>query len=215
MDMDALEKLKSDWKKSEINYPRFSEKDIYAMLHKRSSSIVKWILILSIIEFAFWLGISFLLRDSPQSQHVNNFEAGYIVRILDYFNYVIVIVFVYIFYDNYRKIKVTDNAQVLMRNILKTKRAVTNYIITVLVYYFIGFAVLFTLYFLYDPQLVNTIHVYEENGDIMWFYCIYIGIALLITGVILGAFWLFYKLLYGLLLKRLHRNYEELKKLDL
>ncbi|MBY8961671.1 hypothetical protein KJK34_02780 [Flavobacterium sp. D11R37] len=213
--MDALDKLKSDWKKSEINYPRFSEKDIYAMLHKRSSSIVKWILILSIIEFAFWLGISFLLRDSPQSQHVNNFEAGYIVRILDYVNYVIVIVFVSIFYGNYRKIKVTDNAQVLMRNILKTKRAVTNYIITVLVYYFIGFAVLFTLYFLYDPQLVNTIHVYEENGDIMWFYCIYIGIALLITGIILGGFWLFYKLLYGLLLKRLHRNYEELKKLDL
>lgn len=213
--MDALDKLKSDWKKSEINYPRFSEKDIYAMLHKRSSTIVKWILILSIIEFAFWLGISFLLRDSPQSQHVNNFEAGYIVRILDYVNYVIVIVFVSIFYGNYRKIKVTDNAQVLMRNILKTKRAVTNYIITVLVYYFIGFAVLFTLYFLYDPQLVNTIHVYEENGDIMWFYCIYIGIALLITGIILGGFWLFYKLLYGLLLKRLHRNYEELKKLDL
>lgn len=213
--MDALDKLKSDWKRSEINYPRFSEKDIYAMLHKRSSSIVKWILILSIIEFAFWLGISFLLRDSPQSQHVNNFEAGYIVRILDYVNYVIVIVFVSIFYGNYRKIKVTDNAQVLMRNILKTKRAVTNYIITVLVYYFIGFAVLFTLYFLYDPQLVNTIHVYEENGDIMWFYCIYIGIALLITGIILGGFWLFYKLLYGLLLKRLHRNYEELKKLDL
>lgn len=213
--MDALDKLKSDWKKSEINYPRFSEKDIYAMLHKRSSSIVKWILILSIIEFAFWLGISFLLRDSPQSQHVNNFEAGYIVRILDYVNYVIVIVFVSIFYGNYRKIKVTDNAQVLMRNILKTKRAVTNYIITVLIYYFIGFAVLFTLYFLYDPQLVNTIHVYEENGDIMWFYCIYIGIALLITGIILGGFWLFYKLLYGLLLKRLHRNYEELKKLDL
>jgi hypothetical protein len=30
-----------------------------------------------------------------------------------------------------------------------------------------------------------------------------------------GLFWLFYRLIYGILLKKLYRNYHELKKIDL
>ena len=71
------------------------------------------------------------------------------------------------------------------------------------------------LFFNYDPDLIKLIHESQANGDLVKFYAIYVGLALVGTAVILLIFWLFYKLLYGLLLKRLHRNYEELKKLDL
>jgi hypothetical protein len=32
--------------------------------------------------------------------------------------------------------------------------------------------------------------------------------------IFLGLFWLFYQLIYGILLKKLNRNYKELAKLD-
>ena len=212
--MDALEKLKNDWKKDSGNYPKFSEQEIYAMLHRRSSSIVKWILIISVIEFAFWLGLSLLLRDTPQNQKMNSFHAGYILTPLEIAYYAMIAVFVFIFYRNFRNIKVTDSARTLMQRILKTKRAVTYYIIAMLAYNFISFIVVFVLYFLYEPQLLEMIHTSEENGNVGWFYCLYIGITLLVTAFILWLFWLVYRFIYGRLLKRLHRNYEELKKLD-
>jgi hypothetical protein len=55
--MDELEILKKDWKKSENTFDQVSETEIYGMLHKRSSSLVKWILIISIIEFKIELNI--------------------------------------------------------------------------------------------------------------------------------------------------------------
>jgi hypothetical protein len=33
--------------------------------------------------------------------------------------------------------------------------------------------------------------------------------------VFIGVFWLFYRLLYGILLRRLYANYKELEKIDL
>jgi len=37
--------------------------------------------------------------------------------------------------------------------------------------------------------------------------------TLIVTLLILGVLWLFYQLLYGILLKKLNRNYKELAKL--
>jgi hypothetical protein len=39
--MDVLDLLKKDWKKKEHTFDQVSENEIYNMLHKRSSSIVK------------------------------------------------------------------------------------------------------------------------------------------------------------------------------
>ena len=61
--MDELEILKKDWQKNQ-KFPKLSKKEIYRLLHKKSSSIVKWIFILSIIEFCFWTLISLLMKDS-------------------------------------------------------------------------------------------------------------------------------------------------------
>ena len=38
--------------------------------------------------------------------------------------------------------------------------------------------------------------------------------TLIATLLILGLLWLFYQLLYGILLRKLNRNYKELAKLD-
>ena len=80
--MDELEILKKDWKKQESSFQQIGEKEIYGMLHKRSSSIVKWILIISVLEFLFLrlLDLSIFLDDEyvggftelkEKLQHVN------------------------------------------------------------------------------------------------------------------------------------------------
>lgn len=212
--MEELDKLKNDWKKSGNRYPRFSEQEIYAMLHKRSSSIVKWILVISIVEFSFWLLLSFLLRDSSQMQKINSLHISYITLPLEVANYAIILFFVIVFYRNYKKIAVTDNARRLMQNILRTKKAVTHYIFAIITYNLIAIIVVFILFFMYDPELLKTIHEYEENGNVGIFYLLYIVMALIATAIILLLYWLFYRVIYGLLLKSLKRNYEELKKLD-
>ena len=56
--MKELDLLKKDWQKNEASFEQVTEKDIYRMIHKRSSSIVKWILILSILELILWSVLS-------------------------------------------------------------------------------------------------------------------------------------------------------------
>ena len=51
--MDELELLKKDWQKKEKDLPKLSYDDIYKMIWKKSSSFVKWIFYISIIEFVF------------------------------------------------------------------------------------------------------------------------------------------------------------------
>ncbi len=212
--MEALDKLKNDWKKNGGNYPKFSEQEIYAMLHKGSSSIVKWILIISILEFLFWIGLSFLMKDSQGSQRINNMHIDYIITPITILNYVIILYFSILFYINYKKISATDSAKKLMSNILKTRKVVSNYIFVMILYSLIGVVIAFILLFMYDQELVKMIHESEEKGNLGWFYLIYIVLALVATAIILLIYWLFYKLIYGILLKRLKRNYDELKKLD-
>ena len=62
--MDELELLKKDWQKEDSKYPKLSYDEIYKMILKKSSSIVKWIFIISLLEFALWTLISFALKDT-------------------------------------------------------------------------------------------------------------------------------------------------------
>ena len=62
--MEELDLLKKHWNKEEVSFEQVSEKQIYKMIHKSSSSIVKWIFIISILEFLLWSLMSFFMKDS-------------------------------------------------------------------------------------------------------------------------------------------------------
>ena len=49
--MENLDTLKDVWKNQGESSIQFSANDLQSMVHKKSSSIVKWILIISILEF--------------------------------------------------------------------------------------------------------------------------------------------------------------------
>ena len=209
--MEELDLLKRDWKKNEGNYPKFSNEDIYRMMHKKSSSIVKWILIISILEFLFFLSLNLFLSDNKKSRY---FMPEYMDIAMSVISYGIIFYFIFQFYNNYRKIKATDSIKMLMKTILHTRKTVSYYIIANITFLIVSMAIMFILLFNNDPDWLYTLHELEEKGKETMAYVIFFVGAVVGIAVFALLVWLFYKLIYGFLLKRLHRNYQELKKID-
>lgn len=213
--MDELELLKKDWKKSDANFPKLSYNEIYKMILKRSSSIVKWIFIISLLEFLFWTLIAFAFKDSKSMQEFNNLNVDYLIIPITIIGYAILAYFFYLFYRNYQKISATDNATVLMQNILKTRRTVKNYVAFNLVYLVAATAIGMFIQFDQNPEIIDLAHSAAADGNLLVFY----ARVILITAVFLvGAIAIllfFYWLIYGILLKRLNKNYKELRKLEM
>ena len=212
--MDELELLKKDWNKKDSNYPKLSYDDIYKMILKKSSSIVKWIFIISLLEFVFWGVISFALKDTESMQRFKNYNADNIIIPLTIIGYIILAYFFYLFFKNYKTISVTDSAKVLMENILKTRRTVKKYVAFNLIYLVFSTIVVLFIEFDKDAELINQVEQASANGEVFKFYAIIIITTLLLLAVVIGVLLLFYWLVYGLLLGRLNKNYEELKKLE-
>ncbi|MCB0463554.1 MAG: hypothetical protein R2816_03090 [Flavobacteriaceae bacterium] len=212
--MDELELLKKDWQKEDNNYPKLTYNEIYKMILKKSSSIVKWIFIISILEFILWSVVSFLLKDADYNQRFKEYHAESIMMPFIILGYVIIAYFLYKFFMNYRTISVTDNAKVLMENILKTRRTVRHYVAVNLGYMVVSIFVVLGIQFNRDEQMISVIEKATANGELFKFYAITIIIVLLVIAVLIGLFLLFYYLIYGILLKRLNKNYKELKKLE-
>ncbi len=212
--MDELELLKKDWQKNDTNYPKLSYNDIYKMILKKSSSIVKWIFIISLLEFVFWGFISFAVKDTEGMQRFKSYNAENIMIPLTIIGYAILAYFFYKFFMNYRTISVTDNAKKLMENIIKTRRTVKQYVAFNLIFLFISTFVVLGIQFNKDDQIVSMIDKAATNGELFKFYATTIIVTLLVLGVMILIFLGFYYLIYGILLKRLNKNYRELKKLE-
>jgi hypothetical protein len=194
--MDELDKLKSHWKNSQETFPKVSESQIYAMLHKRSSSIVKWIIIISIIELCFWstftIGGSFINTAGQQMPNL--------ITILDYVNLLVLILFVVLFYVSYRKISAVRPVKELLQNIITTRRIVHTYMIYIISVMTISMALVLFAY--------NKEHRDDPNSMAK------LGYEIIAAVVMIGIVILIYNLLYGRLLRKLNKNYKELEKMQ-
>jgi uncharacterized metal-binding protein len=201
--MKELDLLKKDWKKNENSFEQVSEIEIYKMLHAKSSSIVKWILIVSILEFVVLNGIGFLMGDNGYSKFL---DLHPFINFLEKFNYLVILVFIYLFYCHYRNISVLSSSKKLIGHILKTRKVVSYYIFWNIFIGGVSGA-------LGGIESFNRGYNYPENtkGIIDVNYITVVIMALLI----MGGIGLFYMILYGSFLKKLKQNYEELKKIDL
>lgn len=212
--MEELDLLKKAWKKDTHSLEQVSEVEIYKMLHKKSSSIVKWILIISIIEIVLWsaIGVVFNTDDAIKSMHAE--DVLIYLKVLTYVNYVVIIGFIYCFYKNYTKISTNTSTKQLMNDILKTRKTVRNYVWYNLIMIFFCTILGFAMAFIYNPDMsmIKEKMAHDQSNWLLIKIILILGFALVL---IIGAFWLFYRLLYGILLRRLYANYKELKKIDL
>jgi hypothetical protein len=210
--MEELDLLKKDWKKKENSFSQLSEQEIYKMLHRKSSSIVKWILIISILEVMLWTFIGIVYSSDEYLKSIKHEELLVYFRILNWLNYAIVLVFIWLFYKNYVNISTTSSTKKLMSDILKTRKTVRYYVWYNLVMMVLGLIAGFILAFSYNPKVSS---LKEKMMHETKYMVITIVILALTTAIVLAFFWLFYRLLYGILLRKLLANYKELKKIDL
>jgi hypothetical protein len=217
--MKELDLLKKDWNKTSASFEQVSEKEIYKMIHKKSSSVVKWIFMVSVIELGLGLvlglALSFTKYDEKNVElikHLGIYEYYIATTVL---LYTVILFFIYKFYSMYRKIAVDDNTKKLISTILKTRKVVKQYIAFNLSFFAVFF-IAFGGYMFYEGYLESA----TKNGTLnpeMPLNIALISLLVLIvaTALLTFSFWLVYKLIYGILLKRLQKNFEELKKIDL
>ncbi|MDX6181773.1 hypothetical protein SGQ44_05465 [Flavobacterium sp. Fl-77] len=209
--MKELDLLKKDWKKNSDSFTQISENEIYKMIHKKSSSIVKWILIISILEFSFWTFSNIFINTDDLMRKIKHPEIVLALDILTYFNYVVVLFFVINFYKNYKTISTTVATKILMNAILRTRKIVQYYVWYNLAMIVVISILSYFIAFVYNPDMEFLREKLSADGKAMVFT---IGILILMTLGLVGIFWCFYRLLYGTLLRRLYSNYKELKKID-
>ena len=203
--MDELELLKKDWQRDRVEYPELTYDEIYKMSHAKSSSIVKWIFYISLIEFGIGL-LLILLNPKIEGQ----IEFPKWIEILSYATFPVIAVLVYLFYKNYKNITTTDSVRKLIKTILKTRRTVKNYVLFNLV-----MAGIFSCVGLYIGYVTSEGGAEKFNASAHFAEYATLGIVIvLVTAAIIAFFYGIYYLLYGILLKRLNTNYKELKKLE-
>ncbi|WP_089894359.1 hypothetical protein [Kriegella aquimaris] len=213
--MDELELLKKDWQKKEEHLPKLSYEDIYKMIWKKSSSIVKWMFYISIIEFIFWAAINLVFTDAESWEFFKTLHVYEVTLTLTLINYAVLLYFIFKFYSNYRKISFTDSSKKLMKTILSVKKTVTQYVWFNIAVFTVSLITGLYGSLRYGPDSEKILDAAEQAGNQTIFWILTIGATLVIVVLLLLLVWLFYKLLYGILLKRLKKNYEELRQLEI
>lgn len=202
--MDKLENLKDLWQNQPETGLNYTKEDIHKMVKKKSTSIVKWILIISIIEFLLpYVLILFTDLETPsrisEEYGLNDLTQNYTVV-----HIIIILGFIYVFYKNYRNISADDSVKNLLSDILKTRKTVKYYI-----YYNLVMMGILGLHFFYIIMNSETfISKLPDNANITVLWVT----AILLWGLFILLVWGFYRIIYGIFLKKLQRNYKELRK---
>ena len=200
--MDELDLIKKDWQNITKNLPSYSKEELFPMIHKKSSSSVKWILIISILEFSFWIIVELLSFSQDYNSIIESIGFTWFLRLSSIVNYTVLIGFIIVFFRNYKRIQVNDSARQLMKQIIKTRSTVKYYVRYNIIFLAIIFIITSAKIILSQTELDPTE---------LW---IITGTMIFILLVILAFFLLLYRLLYGILTKRLYKNYKILSKIE-
>ncbi|CAL2087640.1 hypothetical protein [Tenacibaculum sp. 190524A02b] len=214
--MDALDKYKKAWDNQPEETEKVSKVDIYKMTRSKSSSIVKWIFIIGILELLFWGGLNMIFVGSSYSELYDELHLHTIVYTSVYLHYFVIVLFLIAFYKNYKSISVSDSTKTLIKKILNTRKVVKYYVYFNIIYAALANIVLVLFIFSDLDALISyynnhNIPISSSKSQLATSIIIAFILVLILMLVIL---WLFYKIIYGSLLKKLHINYQKLTKLE-
>ena len=211
--MDLLDNYKKAWSNQPEDINKVSALEIYKLAQSKSTSIVKWIFIIGILEFIFWGGINLIIPDSFYKIYEDLNLMGFVNTFM-VLHYLVIIIFLYLFYKNYKKICLIDNTKKLIKNIFKIRNTVKYYVYYNLATVFLSSIIINITMFSDSDKLMKVMNPNHLSMDINKVITVSIISQLIALVIVLVFLWLFYKLLYGILLKKLNKNYKELAKLD-
>jgi len=205
--MKELEDLKNKWAEQDFSQS-YSKEEIKSFLQKKSTHSIRWIFFLSIAEFLLYLSFPLLVPNYLDSfdyyKSLNLYEFSIVTTFL---GYVLLLYFMWRFFQNYKNISVANSVKNHLSAILKTRRAVNQYF-----YFNIAILIVFTIVVLIAALRLdkNIIALQEEsNSFLMMIFMIGILIA-----IILGLFGLLYYFVYGRFLRPLKKNEKELLRME-
>ncbi|HCN11034.1 MAG TPA: beta-carotene 15,15'-monooxygenase [Chryseobacterium sp.] len=215
-----LDHLKKTWQEQEVQ-PKYDSPQIEAMLNKSSRNYVKYILWISIAEFLVILGLNFyysFIGDDSESfmnilgklgiENTVDLQADFahLYFVLKVFSLVLTGVFVVLFYQNYKKINVESNLKKFILQIISFKKTVNIFILAniLLLVFFTAVLTVFTFYILSQQ------HIQLSHPTLIGFI---VG-TVLMTILSIVLIWLYYRIVYGIIMKRLGKNLDELKKME-
>ena len=117
--MDLLDNYKKAWENQPEEITRISTSEIYKMTQAKSSSIVKWIFVIGLLEFAFMILSTFVFDISNDEKILVEMEIYEFVQISQYLTIPVLFYFLFLFYKNYKNISSIDNTKKLMTKIKK------------------------------------------------------------------------------------------------
>lgn len=215
-----IDNLKKTWQEQELP-PKYDNSAILDMLNRRSRNYVKLIFWISIAEFLFFLGLTlFYIAGSDDTDSLINIlsrlgieitpkiemDFAHLFFALKMISLIVTAYFIVRFYLSYRKIDVESNLKKLISQIIGFRKVVNLFIMTnVLLLVF--FTALLTVFVFMTLSQQN---IALDNATLTGFV---IGI-LFSTVLCVGLIWLYYRVVYGIILRRLGRDLEQLRQID-
>ncbi|WEK71763.1 MAG: beta-carotene 15,15'-monooxygenase [Candidatus Chryseobacterium colombiense] len=215
-----LDSFKKTWQEQPVQ-EKYDNTEILQMLNKKSRNYVKYIFWISVVELLFFSGIglfyvikgdesnSFLkllerLGAQKTPEIIANFDTIYFaIKIL---SLLVTAYFVFKFYQNYHKIKIEENLKGLITRIIQFKKTVNAFIL-ISIAILLLFIMTFTAFIFYA---LNSQNIEPKGSDLM----IVIGIIMVSTILCVLLIWLYYKLVYGIIIRKLDKNLKQLKDID-
>ncbi|KMQ62363.1 beta-carotene 15,15'-monooxygenase [Chryseobacterium sp. BLS98] len=215
-----LDSFKKTWQEQPVQ-PKYDSNEILQMLNRKSRNYVKYIFWISVVEFLFFsvLGLFYFFQDEESDSFrkileklgaqkapeiETNFDHAYLaIKIL---SLMITAYFVLKFYQNYRKIKIEENLKGLIIRIIKFKKTVNAFIL-ISIALLVAFTFVFTAFIFYA---LNSQNVRPDNSNLI---IVIIGI-IVSTVLCVLLIWLYYRLVYGIIIRKLDRNLKQLREID-
>lgn len=215
-----LEDLKSLWKNQPIA-EKYGNQQILEMLNRKSRHYVKYIFWISAAEFVIFLlwGLWHVFEDDSTSSFYNvlerlgvkqtqeirmNFEHLYFL--MKVISLMVSGYFVVKFYRNYRKISVEENLKQFIIQIICFCRTVKTFIVVNLLMMLLFMAVLAAFTF----NSVSAQNINLTSAERTAFFTA-TGFS---TAIALVMIWLYYRIVYGALVRKLEHNLAQLREME-
>lgn len=211
-----IDSLKQQWQAQKISNP-YSHSEILNLLNKKSRNYVKYILWVSVIEFLIILG-SHLLVDKHHSffKIMENLDITVTDTLIQQYNAIYITMqvvsllvtgfFIFKFYFGYKSIKIEENLKQFILKIIYFRKTVNLFIFINIV-----------LFIIYVITLVGFVIGYSsfQNIEIESALALRFIVALSIgIGLCIALALIYYRIVYGILVKRLGKNLKQLQEMD-
>lgn len=215
-----LDSFKKTWQEQPVQ-EKYNNNEILQMLNKKSRNYVKYIFWISVFEFLFFtlIGLFYIIQGKESNSFINiltklgvqrtselenTFDNIYLV--LKVLSLAITAYFVFKFYQNYKVIKIEENLKRFILKIIKFKKTVNAFIL-INIALLITFTSIFTIFVFY---ILNTQNVEITNSTLIGF----IAGIIISTAFTVIMVWLYYRVVYGIIIKKLDKNLTQLKEID-